>query len=81
MQLWLLASPVAYSSALLEEPWDLVYPLNPMVGVVEGFRFAFLGGVPPAASTILISTTAGLVVLIGGVLYFRKMERQFADIV
>ncbi len=81
MQLWLLASPVAYSAALLEEPWDLVYPLNPMAGVVEGFRFAFLGGVPPAPSTILISTVSGLVVLIGGVFYFRKMERQFADIV
>lgn len=81
MQLWLLASPVAYSAALLKEPWDLVYRLNPMAGVVEGFRWAFLGGIRPTPSTILLSTAVGIVVLIGGLLYFRKMERQFADIV
>ena len=81
MQLWLFATPVAYSAALLKEPWDVVYRLNPMAGVVEGFRWAFLGGVRPTPSTILLSTAMGLVVLVGGVLYFRKMERQFADIV
>jgi lipopolysaccharide transport system permease protein len=81
LQLWLFASPVAYSAALLSEPWDLVFRLNPMAGAVEGFRWAFLGGVRPAPSTIALSTATGMVMLIAGVFYFRKMERQFADIV
>jgi lipopolysaccharide transport system permease protein len=81
MQLWLFASPVAYSAALLNEPWDVVYRLNPMAGAVEGFRWAFLGGVRPTISTVVLSTAAGLVMLVVGVLYFRKMEREFADLV
>jgi homopolymeric O-antigen transport system permease protein len=81
MQLWLFASPVVYSAALLDKPWNVVFRLNPMAGVVEGFRWSFLGGVRPEVSTVVLSTVSAVVVLIGGVLYFRKMEREFADIV
>jgi lipopolysaccharide transport system permease protein len=81
LQLWLFASPVAYSAALLQEPWKTIYYLNPMAGVVEGFRWAFLGGVRPDPGDVLLSTAVGVLMLVGGILYFRKMERDFADIV
>jgi lipopolysaccharide transport system permease protein len=81
MQLWLFASPVAYSAALLNEPWNVVFAINPMAGVVEGFRWAFLGGVHPEVWTVVLSSASAVVLLVVGVLYFRKMEREFADIV
>jgi lipopolysaccharide transport system permease protein len=81
LQLWLFASPVAYSAALLSGAWAWIYRLNPMAGVVEGFRWAFLGGVRPGVGGIAISTASGFVLLVAGVLYFRRMERTFADVI
>jgi lipopolysaccharide transport system permease protein len=81
-QFWLFATPIAYPSSLLSEPWRTVYGLNPMVGVVEGFRWALLGtqtGRP--GLMILVSSLAALGILIGGIMYFQRMEKTFADII
>lgn len=80
VQIWLFASPVAYSGHMLPRKWQLVYAINPMVGVVEGFRWAMLGS-PIALSTISISTLAALIMLTIGIAYFRREESEFADIV
>lgn len=79
-QLWMYATPVVYPSSLLSEPWRTLYGLNPMVGVVEGFRWALLGTNPPG-SMIALSALVALVLLITGVFYFRRMEKTFADAV
>lgn len=81
LQLWLFASPVVYSTELLDDTLREVYYLNPMAGVVDGFRWALLGGVPPSYGDVALSTLGGAVLLVGGVLYFRRTERHFADIV
>jgi lipopolysaccharide transport system permease protein len=81
LQLWLFASPVVYSSELLEGRLHDLYYLNPMAGVVDGFRWSLLGGIPPAYGSVLLSALAGAVALVAGVLYFRRTERSFADIV
>jgi homopolymeric O-antigen transport system permease protein len=80
-QLWLFATPIAYPSSLLSEPWRTVYGLNPMVGVVEGFRWALLASGSPPGGMIIASTLATVVLLVGGAFYFRRMERSFADII
>jgi lipopolysaccharide transport system permease protein len=78
-QFWLFATPVAYPSSLLSEPWRTVYGLNPMAGVVEGFRWALLGvGTAPGAM-MAVSFVAALTLLLGGAYYFRRLERTFAD--
>jgi lipopolysaccharide transport system permease protein len=79
-QFWLFATPVAYPSSLLSEPWRTLYGLNPMVGVVEGFRWALLGSNPPGAM-IAVSAVISLALLVSGAMYFRRMERTFADVV
>ncbi|HET6267333.1 MAG TPA: ABC transporter permease [Acidobacteriota bacterium] len=80
-QFWLFATPIAYPASLLREPWRTVYGLNPMVGVVEGFRWALLNnGHPPGALT-WVSVIASVLILITGALYFRRMEKTFADLV
>jgi lipopolysaccharide transport system permease protein len=79
-QLWLFATPIVYPSSLVPMPWRTIYALNPMVGVVDGFRWALLGTAPPGA-TILVSAVAALAIALGGAFYFRRMERGFADIV
>jgi lipopolysaccharide transport system permease protein len=81
LQLWLFASPVVYSSALLDSGLRDLYYLNPMAGVVDGFRWALLGGIPPSVGHVALSAASGLFVLAAGVLYFRRTERSFADIV
>jgi lipopolysaccharide transport system permease protein len=81
LQLWLFASPVVYSSELLEGRFAGLYYLNPMAGVVDGFRWSLLGGVPPPTSGVLLSAAMAVVVLAAGVVYFRRTERNFADIV
>src|SRR4029434_10643390 len=68
-------------SSLVSETWRLIYSLNPMAGVIEGFRWALLGKNPVSGSSLAISILAALVLLIGGVYYFRRMERTFADVV
>ncbi|HEX6050121.1 MAG TPA: ABC transporter permease [Gemmatimonadaceae bacterium] len=80
-QLWLFATPIAYPASLVPEPWRSVYALNPMVGVVEGFRWALLGQRNAPGSVIAVSAVAAFVALIGGVLYFQRTEVVFADVV
>jgi len=80
VQLWMFLSPVVYPSSMIPEKWRLLYGLNPMAGVIEGFRWAMLGkGDPPAL--IGVSAAVVLLLLIGGLFYFRKMEGTIADVV
>jgi lipopolysaccharide transport system permease protein len=81
VQLWLFLTPIAYPSSLLHEPWRTVYGLNPMAGVVEGFRWALLGVATAPGPMLAASSLAALALLAGGVFYFRRMERTFADVV
>jgi lipopolysaccharide transport system permease protein len=82
VQLWLFASPVAYSADLVPAQWRTLYQLNPMAGVVEGFRWALLGqGAPPPVGAILISTCVTAIILLLGLAYFRRTERTFADVI
>ncbi|HXV44284.1 MAG TPA: ABC transporter permease [Anaerolineae bacterium] len=81
IQVWLFLTPVAYPSGLIENPLlQLAYALNPMVGVVEGFRWALLGTDPPGLMLIVSATTA-IIFFISGMFYFRHMEKSFADVV
>jgi lipopolysaccharide transport system permease protein len=80
-QLWLFATPIAYPSSLLPEPWRTLYALNPMVGVVEGFRWALLGTAQRPGAMIIVSTLMAVAFLVAGTFYFRRMEKTFADIV
>lgn len=81
IQFWMYATPVVYPSSLIPERWRVLYGLNPMVGVVEGFRWALLGqGVPPGPM-IAVSIAMVLLILVSGAFYFRHMERTFADVV
>lgn len=81
VQCWLFATPIAYPSSLLPEQWKPVYALNPMVGVVEGFRWALLGTASAPGPMILVSSATALALLLSGAFYFRRMERTFADVV
>jgi lipopolysaccharide transport system permease protein len=80
VQIWLFVTPVAYPSSIVPERWRLLYGLNPMVGVVDGFRWALLGEAAPGPE-FLVSLGAVALLLAGGVVYFRRMERSFADAV
>lgn len=80
-QLWLFATPIAYPSSLLSEPWRTVYSLNPMVGVIEGFRWALLGTDTAPGPMIIVSALAALAILVSGTFYFRRLERTFADLI
>jgi lipopolysaccharide transport system permease protein len=80
-QFWLFVTPIAYPSSLLHEPWRTLYGLNPMVGVVEGFRWALLRTNTAPGPIIVVSASAALVILVTGAFYFRRMEKTFADIV
>jgi lipopolysaccharide transport system permease protein len=80
-QLWLFATPVVYPASLLRGPWRAVYGLNPMVSVVEGFRWAVLGTARPEGGMLAFSAVTALAILISGAFYFRRMEQNFADIV
>ncbi len=82
VQTWMFATPIAYPSSLIGNPfWQLVYALNPMVGVVEGFRWALLGTQTAPVAMIAVSGVAALLMLMSGAYYFRRMERVFADVV
>jgi lipopolysaccharide transport system permease protein len=80
-QFWLFATPVAYPSSLLSEPWRTLYALNPMVGVVEGFRWALLGVDTAPGPMILVSSVVAALLLVGSAYYFRRLERTFADVI
>jgi lipopolysaccharide transport system permease protein len=80
-QIWMFATPIAYPSSLLDEPWRTLYGLNPMVGVVEGFRWALLGAGTGPGPIVAASSAAALTILVGGAFYFRRLEKTFADMV
>ncbi len=80
-QLWLFASPVAYPVSVVPEAWRWLYSLNPMAGVIEGFRWALLGRQSPDLTVIAISSLTVIALLLAGIVYFRYTERTFADIV
>ncbi len=80
-QLWFYLTPIVYSSSEVPEEWRIFYALNPMVGVVEGFRWALLGTADAPDAIIAVSATISLVIFISGMFYFRRMERTFADMV
>lgn len=80
VQFWLFATPIAYPSSLLSEPWRTIYGLNPMAGVVEGFRWALLGSNPPGAM-LAVSASVAILLVTSGLYYFRRMEKTFADVV
>jgi lipopolysaccharide transport system permease protein len=80
-QIWMFATPIAYPSSLLHQPWRAVYGLNPMAGVVEGFRWALIGADSAPGPVIVASSCAAVFLLIGGAFYFRRMEKIFADVV
>jgi lipopolysaccharide transport system permease protein len=80
-QIWMIATPIAYPSTLLSEPWRTVYALNPMVGVVEGVRWALLDTATAPGPIVAASAFAAVAILISGAFYFRRMEDTFADVV
>ncbi len=79
-QFWMFATPIAYPSSLLSPKWRVVYGLNPMVGVVEGFRWALLGSGAAPGPIVAVSAAAAVIVLVTGAYQFRRMERTFADL-
>jgi len=81
VQAWLFATPIAYPSSLLNEPWRTLYGINPMAGVVEGFRWALLGTDTAPGPMIGVSALVAVGLLVSGAYYFRRMERSFADVV
>lgn len=81
LQIWMYGTPIVYPLSLVPEKWRILYSLNPMVGVIEGFRWAILGRTPPDAAPIAISLGVILVALVGGVIGFRRQERRFADLI
>jgi lipopolysaccharide transport system permease protein len=81
LQFWMYATPIVYPSSLLKEPWRTVCGLNPMAGVVEGFRWALLGANTRPGLLIAVSSLMALILLLSGAFYFRRMERNFADLV
>jgi len=81
MQFWMLASPVAYPGSLVPQRWRWLYGLNPMTGVIEGFRWALTGHGQPPSTMLLASAGMVLVVLVGGLLFFQRMEGTVADLV
>jgi lipopolysaccharide transport system permease protein len=81
IQSWMFLTPVVYPSSLIPERWRLLYALNPMVGVVEGFRWALLDSPSVSPAMLAVSVVVTLLLFIGGLFYFRRMEREFADVV
>lgn len=81
VQAWMFASPIAYPSSLLDDPWRTLYGINPMVGVVEGFRWALLGTETAPGPIVVVSSLASLALLVSGAFYFRRMEKTFADVI
>jgi len=81
VQFWLFATPIAYPSSLLPARWRVLYAVNPMSGVVEGFRWALLGTNTAPGPMVAVSAITAIVVLVAGAFYFRRVERTFADLV
>ncbi|HEY1410479.1 MAG TPA: ABC transporter permease [Promineifilum sp.] len=81
VQIWLFLTPIAYPSSIVPAQWRVLYSLNPMVGVVEGFRWALLGTDTSPGPMVLVSAVVAVLLLVGGLIYFRRMEKSFADVV
>ena len=81
IQVWMYASPVVYPVSIMPAQWRLLYSLNPLVGVIESFRWALLGKGSPDFSIMVVSGTVIVALLLGGIIYFKKMERTFADVI
>jgi lipopolysaccharide transport system permease protein len=81
VQFWMFASPVTYSSSIIPEQWRVLYGLNPMAGVIEGFRWALLGTDTTPGPIVAASAAAAVLLLVSGAFYFRRMEKTFADVV
>ena len=81
VQFWLFITPIAYPSSLVPEQWRLLYSLNPMTGVVQGFRWALLGNPIEADIYIFISIAVTIILFISGLYYFRNVENSFADVI
>ena len=82
IQLGLFISPVGFSSSIVPEQWRLLYSLNPMVGVIDAFRWSVLGGLtPPYVPGLVLSVVIAVLLLVSGIWYFRKTERSFADVI
>jgi lipopolysaccharide transport system permease protein len=81
VQFWFFLTPVAYSSSLIPEAWRFVYSLNPMTGVIEGFRWALLGQEATPVTSLVLSAVIVVCVLLGGLVYFHRTEHEFADVV
>lgn len=80
LQLLMFASPIVYPSSVVAERWRTLYTLNPMVGIIEGVRYALFGG-PPPLRALALSLTVSTVLLVGGAYYFRRTEQTFADVI
>ena len=80
-QCWMYASPVAYPVSLVPDRWRFAYSLNPMAGVIEGFRWALLGKHGPDFGVMAVSAVVVAVVLVGGLVFFKRMEKTFVDVV
>jgi homopolymeric O-antigen transport system permease protein len=80
VQLWMFATPVAYPASLVPSRWRAVFGLNPMAGVIEGFRWALAGGPPPGVITV-VSAAVVVVLIAGGAIYFHRLEGTFADVI
>ena len=78
-QFWLFATPIAYSISAVPEKWQIIYSLNPMVGVVNGFRWALLGNGNGPDITLWVSTGISILIFVTGLFYFKSMEKTFAD--
>jgi len=81
IQLWFFATPIVYSSSLIPAPWDILYALNPMAAVVDGFRWALFGTTAISGPMLLLSVGSMLAILVTGLFVFKRMERTFADVV
>jgi lipopolysaccharide transport system permease protein len=81
IQIWMFASPIVYPVSLVPDQWKWLYALNPLTGVIEGFRWALLGQAAPDTIVMVMSFAVFSMVLIAGVVYFRQMEREFADVI
>jgi lipopolysaccharide transport system permease protein len=81
IQFWFFATPIAYPASLLDQPWRTLYGLNPMVGVIEAFRWSLLGSGEPPGPMVLVSALVTLTVFVSGLYYFRHMEKSFADVI
>ena len=81
MQIGLFASPIAYPASLVPVEWQTLYALNPMVGVIQGFRWSLIGDAPPSLEMIGMGLIAILILLPTGLVYFKATERTFADVI